>query len=121
MKRWTGVVALLLVSSWSAAQADVTPSNMTARTFAEVATLAEQAVVLIKAEKTVDTGAMVRPWKVNDLFGGFGEEFFAKFDQPITTRKPEPCVEDGQGFGFLYSREGRLPGQWPKPTSRHRI
>jgi serine protease Do len=82
------------------------------KAFTQVAQEAMPAVVFIQVEKQVGGGQ--RPFGYNDPFDLFGEEFFERFfgrrfpEQRRERRRPREYRQQGQGSGFIVSKNGYI-------------
>jgi serine protease Do len=79
--------------------------------FTQVAQDAMPAVVFIQVEKRLRGGQ--QPFRYNDPFDLFGEEFFERFfgrrfPEQRRQRQPREYRQQGQGSGFLVSKEGYI-------------
>jgi len=82
------------------------------KAFTQVAQDAMPAVVFIQVEKRVGGGQ--QPFGYNDPFELFGEEFFERFfgrrfpEQRRERRQPREYRQQGQGSGFIVSKDGYI-------------
>ncbi len=79
--------------------------------FATAAKQAMPAVVSIKVEKTITTSQLSPDQQLNDPFGLFGNDFLRQFfgDQiPQQLQTPRKYIEEGQGSGFIISKDGYI-------------
>jgi len=82
----------------------------TGKAFAEVSKRAIPAVVFIHVEKTIEAGLRRQsPFFYNDPFNFFGDDFMRRFfgGQPPNTQ-PRRFKQQGQGSGFLISKDGYI-------------
>jgi len=81
--------------------------------FSSAAKAAMPAVVSIKVEKTVDVGPMAfgGQFGYNDPFGLFGDDLLKRFfgdRAPQQRQSPREYQQQGQGSGFIISRDGYI-------------
>ena len=79
--------------------------------FATAAKEAMPAVVSIKVEKTIVTSSLSSGQQLNDPFGLFGNDFLRQFfgnQMPQQLQQPRKYVEEGQGSGFIISKDGYI-------------
>jgi serine protease Do len=78
--------------------------------FATSAKKAMPAVVSIKVEKTITTSQLSPDQQLNDPFGQFGNDFLRQFfgDQLPQLQTPKKYIEEGQGSGFIISKDGYI-------------
>jgi len=110
-------LVLMMTMSVSPAQAreaeDARPAlRSLSRAFTQVAQQAMPAVVFIQVEKTLETGTS--PFGLNNPFDLFSEEFFERFfgrrfpEQRRERRQPRQYRQQGQGSGFIVSKDGYI-------------
>lgn len=110
----TCVVALLLagvILGMDPARGDADPNDIAvlksaSKAFSGVAKKAMPAVVFIHVEKTVDAGGGYSQF--NDPYGFFGDEFFERFFGQGHRRQQRFRKIEGQGSGFIISRDGYI-------------
>lgn len=79
--------------------------------FATAAKEAMPAVVSIKVEKTIVSSSLSSDQQLNDPFGLFGNDFLRQFfgnQMPQQLQQPRKYIEEGQGSGFIISRDGYI-------------
>jgi serine protease Do len=79
--------------------------------FATAAKEAMPAVVSIKVEKTIVTSSLSSDQQLNDPFGLFGNDFLRQFfgnQIPQQLQTPRKYIEEGQGSGFIISKDGYI-------------
>jgi serine protease Do len=93
------------------AQSNPSQAKALSNAFASAAKEAMPAVVSIKVEKTVETSALVGDQsQLNDPFGLFGDDFLRQFfgDRVPSQQTPRKQLEQGQGSGFIISKDGYI-------------
>jgi serine protease Do len=101
----------LLANSVLADSDELVRLRQTSKAFSQVAKKAIPAVVFIKVEKTIDSGSMMTPgvpFEFNDPFHFFGDEFFDRFFRDRLPRQPRKFRQEGQGSGFIISKDGYI-------------
>lgn len=105
-------LAFIMVSNASSAQTDSKFAKQLSNAFATAAKEAMPAVVSIKVEKTITTTSQLTPdQQLNDPFGLFGNDFLRQFfggQMPQQLQTPRKYVEEGQGSGFIISKDGYI-------------
>ncbi|MHC4432138.1 MAG: DegQ family serine endoprotease [Planctomycetota bacterium] len=85
--------------------------RQTSEAFSSVAAEAVPAVVFIRVERTIETGAMTGPgvpFGFNDPFGFFGDEFYDRFFRGRQLAQPREYRQSGQGSGFIIGDDGYI-------------
>ena len=85
--------------------------RQTSEAFSSVAAKAVPAVVFIRVERTIETGAMTGPgvpFGFNDPFGFFGDEFYDRFFRGRQPAQPREYRQSGQGSGFIIGDDGYI-------------
>jgi len=91
------------------AQADRQVARELSNAFTSVAKEAMPAVVSIKVEKSVEVAG--GPYGLNDPFGLFNDDLLRKFfgdRMPPQPQNPRKYQEQGQGSGFIISKDGYI-------------
>lgn len=82
------------------------------KVFSRIAKKAKDAVVFVQVEKKITVGGGAVPYRFNDPFGQFNDDFFERFFRhraPQRQRQPErEYRQQGQGSGFIISRDGYI-------------
>ena len=104
-------VALAMPAPWAQAQASSEAHSALrhlSRAFTQVAQKAMPAVVFIQVERRVESE--VSPFGYNNPFDLFGEDFFERFFGPRfpESQRPREYREQGQGSGFIVSKDGYI-------------
>ncbi len=105
-------LAFIIVSNASSAQSNSQFAKQLSNAFATAAKEAMPAVVSIKVEKTITTTSQLTPdQQLNDPFGLFGNDFLRQFfgnQTPQQLQTPKKYIEEGQGSGFIISKDGYI-------------
>ena len=102
---------VFLVANMSFAQTSSKFAKELSDAFATAAKEAMPAVVSIKVEKTITTSQMSPDQQLNDPFGLFGNDFLRQFfggQIPQQYQAPRKYIEEGQGSGFIISKDGYI-------------
>jgi len=82
------------------------------KVFSRIAKEAKDAVVFIQVEKKIKVGEGAVPYRFNDPFNPFNDDFFERFFRhrsPRRQRQPKrEFRQQGQGSGFVISRDGYI-------------
>ena len=103
--------ALLIASDPTFAQTSSKFAKELSDAFATAAKGAMPAVVSIKVEKTIETNQLSPDQQLNDPFGLFGNDFLRQFfgnQMPQQFQTPRKYIEEGQGSGFIISKDGYI-------------
>ena len=107
----TPLVVTLGLTSFVLAQPYSKAAEELSDAFAAAAKEAMPAVVSIKVEKTIVTSQLSPNQQLNDPFGLFGNDFLRQFfgnQIPQQLQMPRKYIEEGQGSGFIISRDGYI-------------
>jgi len=105
------ISCLFLANTVCADSDDLAALRQTSKAFSQVAKKAIPAVVFIKVEKTIESGAGMTPgvpFEFNDPFDFFGEDFFERFFRHRLPQQPRKFRQEGQGSGFIISKDGYI-------------
>jgi serine protease Do len=103
--------ASLIVTDSTLAQTSSKFAKELSDAFATAAKEAMPAVVSIKVEKTIVTSQLSPDQQLNDPFGLFGNDFLRQFfgnQMPQQFQTPRKYIEEGQGSGFIISKDGYI-------------
>jgi serine protease Do len=104
-------LALLIATDSTLAQTSSKFAKELSGAFATAAKEAMPAVVSIKVEKTIVTSQLSPDQQLNDPFGQFGNDFLRQFfgnQMPQQFQTPRKYIEEGQGSGFIISKDGYI-------------
>jgi len=105
------ISCLFLANTVCAESDDLGALKQTSKAFSQIAKKAIPAVVFIKVEKTIESGAVMTPgvpFEFNDPFNFFGEDFFERFFRHRFPQQPRKFRQEGQGSGFVISHDGYI-------------
>jgi serine protease Do len=109
---WLLVIGLLGLPSLGLAQNRTAAAKELSKAFSEAAKNAMPAVVSIKVEKTIAGPTMGYGGSsgFNDPFGQFPDDFLRRFfgDRLPQQRAPRKYHQEGQGSGFIISKDGYI-------------
>lgn len=107
------LVFVMNIDCQAVAQSGTNSAKELSRAFSTAAKAAMPAVVSIKIEKTIEVGSMGfgGSYGFNDPFGLFDDDLLRRFfggRLPPQSQSPEKYHEQGQGSGFIISRDGYI-------------
>jgi serine protease Do len=105
------LVITISLTNCTFAQSNTSEAKAFSNVFAKASKEAMPAVVSIKVEKTVETSSLFGDQsQLNDPFGLFGDDFMRQFfgDRVPSQQTPRKQLEQGQGSGFIISKDGYI-------------